>query len=44
MFQDEILVCRDCGGKFVYSGEEQAFYAEMERLPALPREDEERPL
>lgn len=27
MYQDEILVCRDCGGKFVFSAEEHAFYA-----------------
>ncbi len=28
MYQDEILVCRDCGNSFVFSASEQAFFAE----------------
>lgn len=28
MYQDEVLVCRECGNEFVFSGNEQAFYAE----------------
>ena len=27
MYQDEILVCADCGGKFVFPVDEQQFYA-----------------
>ena len=27
-FQDKVLVCRDCGKEFLFSGGEQAFYAE----------------
>ena len=28
MYQDETLVCRDCGNEFVFSASEQAFFAE----------------
>ena len=28
MYQDETLVCRDCGKEFVFSASEQAFFAE----------------
>ena len=28
MFEDKILVCRDCGAEFVFSAGEQQFYAE----------------
>ena len=28
MYQDETLVCRDCGKEFIFSASEQAFYAE----------------
>ncbi len=28
MYQDETLVCRDCGNSFVFSASEQAFFAE----------------
>ena len=28
MYQDEILICSVCGGKFVFSVEEQEFYAQ----------------
>ena len=27
-FEDKVLVCRDCGGEFVFSAGEQEFYAE----------------
>ncbi|NLA58402.1 MAG: zinc-binding protein [Firmicutes bacterium] len=27
-FVDKVLVCRDCGGEFVFSAGEQAFYEE----------------
>ena len=27
-FQDKVLTCRDCGKEFLFSGGEQAFYAE----------------
>lgn len=27
-YQDETLVCRDCGNEFVFSASEQAFFAE----------------
>ncbi|MEG1559802.1 MAG: zinc-ribbon domain containing protein [Clostridia bacterium] len=27
MFQDKVLVCRDCGAEFVFTGGEQEFYA-----------------
>lgn len=27
-FQDKVLVCRDCGKEFLFSGGEQAFYSE----------------
>lgn len=28
MYEDETLVCRDCGQEFVFSASEQAFFAE----------------
>ena len=28
MYQDETLVCRDCGKEFVFTASEQAFFAE----------------
>ena len=28
MYQDKILICRDCGSEFVFSAGEQEFYAE----------------
>ncbi|CAA7601016.1 CxxC-x17-CxxC domain protein [Acididesulfobacillus acetoxydans] len=28
MFEDKVLVCRDCGQEFVFSAREQEFYAE----------------
>ena len=28
MYQDETLVCRDCGEEFVFTVQEQQFYAE----------------
>lgn len=28
MFQDEVLVCKDCGAEFVFTASEQEFYAE----------------
>lgn len=28
MYQDETLTCRDCGNEFVFSANEQAFFAE----------------
>ena len=28
MYQDETLVCRDCGKEFVFTASEQEFYAE----------------
>lgn len=28
VFQDKVLVCRDCQDEFLFSAEEQAFYAE----------------
>jgi len=28
MYQDKTLTCRECGAEFVFSGSEQAFYAE----------------
>ena len=28
MFEDKILVCKDCGQEFTFSAGEQAFYAE----------------
>ena len=28
MYQDETLVCRDCGREFVFTASEQAFFAE----------------
>ena len=33
MYQDETLVCRDCGKEFIFSASEQAFYAEKVSLP-----------
>jgi len=27
-FQDKIIKCKDCGKEFVFTAEEQAFYAE----------------
>ena len=29
MYEDETLVCRDCGQEFVFSASEQAFFAEL---------------
>ena len=28
MFNDKVLVCKDCGNEFVFSASEQEFYAE----------------
>ncbi len=28
MFEDKVLVCRDCGAEFVFTAGEQQFYAE----------------
>lgn len=28
MYEDKTLVCKDCGGKFVFTAGEQEFYAE----------------
>ncbi len=28
MYQDKTLTCRECGAEFVFSGSEQAFFAE----------------
>jgi CxxC-x17-CxxC domain-containing protein len=28
MFQDKVLVCKDCGAEFVFTAGEQEFYAE----------------
>jgi len=28
MYEDKILICRDCGREFVFTAGEQAFYAE----------------
>ena len=28
MFEDKNLICRDCGGEFIFSAGEQEFYAE----------------
>ena len=28
MYEDKVLVCRDCGQEFVFSAREQEFYAE----------------
>ena len=28
MYQDEVLVCKDCGAEYVFSAREQEFYAE----------------
>ena len=28
MYQDETLVCRDCGKEFIFTASEQEFYAE----------------
>jgi len=28
MYQDKILVCKDCGAKFTFTAQEQEFYAE----------------
>lgn len=28
MYEDKTLTCRECGAEFVFSGSEQAFYAE----------------
>lgn len=27
-FQDKTIICKDCGKEFVFTAEEQAFYAE----------------
>lgn len=43
MYEDETLVCRDCGQEFVFSASEQAFFAEKgfmnkpSRCPEVPR-------
>ena len=29
MYQDKTLVCRDCGGEFVFSAGEQEFFASL---------------
>ncbi|AAM23787.1 MAG: hypothetical protein XD49_2088 [Caldanaerobacter subterraneus] len=29
MYQDKVLVCKDCGREFVWTAGEQQFYAEM---------------
>lgn len=28
MFEDKVLVCRDCGKEFIFTGSEQEFFAE----------------
>ena len=28
MFEDKVLVCRECGAEFVFSASEQQFYAD----------------
>ena len=28
MYEDKTLTCRECGAEFIFSGSEQAFYAE----------------
>lgn len=27
-FEDKTIICKDCGGEFIFSSDEQAFYAE----------------
>ena len=44
MFEDKVLVCKDCGAEFVFTAGEQEFYAEKDsrmnpfaaRLAVLP--------
>lgn len=44
MFEDKILVCKDCGAQFVFTAGEQEFYAEKgfqnepRPLQGLPRQ------
>lgn len=28
MFEDKVLICKDCGGEFIFTAGEQEFYAE----------------